>query len=285
MRSVVLLALFVVTTSEGFGQSKLRVMLIDGQNNHNWKLTTPLLKKQLEESGRFDVAVVTFPQGKTDGFSLNFRDVDVVVSNYNGAEWPADTKKAFVSYVEQGGGFVSVHAANNAFPKWPEYNEIIGVGGWGGRDNKGSYIRVVDGKQTTSDAPGRGGSHGAKHEFVVEHRVTDHPIMKDLPTKWLHTSDELYDRLRGPAKNVTVLATAFADPKTKGSGEHEPMLMVINYGKGRVFHTTLGHDDVAIKCVGFKTTFQRGTEWAATGKVTIAVPADFPSESKTSPIK
>jgi type 1 glutamine amidotransferase len=104
--------------------------------------------------------------------------------------------------------------------------------------------------------------------------------MADLPTRWMHGSDELYERLRGPAENLTVLATAYADPAKRGSGEHEPMLMVIDYGKGRVFHTTLGHDQNSMKCVGFITTLQRGTEWAATGKVTQKVPADFPNAEK-----
>ena len=105
--------------------------------------------------------------------------------------------------------------------------------------------------------------------------------MKGLPTKWRHAQDELYDRLRGPAKNVTVLASAFSDESTRGSGEDEPMLMVIDYGKGRVFHTTLGHDVTAMSDVGFQETLKRGTEWAATGKVTFpAISAEeMPAET------
>ena len=107
--------------------------------------------------------------------------------------------------------------------------------------------------------------------------------MAGLPVKWMHTKDELYDRLRGPAQNVTVLASAFSDPARGGSGEDEPLLMTIAYGKGRVFHTALGHALDAIRDAGFATTLQRGVEWAATGRVTQKVPADFPSESKTMP--
>ena len=98
----------------------------------------------------------------------------------------------------------------------------------------------------------------------------------------MHAKDELYDRLRGPAENLHVLATAYSDPATRGSGFHEPMLMTISYGKGRVFHTTLGHALEASQCVGFITTLQRGAEWAATGKVTQKVPSDFPTADKTS---
>jgi type 1 glutamine amidotransferase len=106
--------------------------------------------------------------------------------------------------------------------------------------------------------------------------------MKDLPKQWLHASDELYDFMRGPAKNATILATAFADPKFGGSGEHEAQLLVTSYGKGRVFHTMIGHGPEAMKCVGFIVTLQRGTEWAATGKVTQKVPADFPKADAVS---
>lgn len=265
---------------------KIKALILDGQNNHNWKATTPILKKVLEESGRFSVDVATSPDkaGDISKYRPKFASYQVVISNYNGQDWSKETQKDLADYVKNGGGFVSVHAANNAFPGWSEYNEIIGVGGWGGRSEKsGPYVRFKDGKFVNDLTPGRGGSHGPQHEFVVVTRNAEHPITKGLPAAWLHATDELYDRLRGPAKNLTVLATAFADSKKGGSGEHEPMLMVLDYGKGRVFHTTLGHAEPAMKCVGFQVTLIRGAEWAATGKVTkTAVPANFPKEDKAS---
>jgi type 1 glutamine amidotransferase len=109
-------------------------------------------------------------------------------------------------------------------------------------------------------------------------RDLKHPITKGLPAKWLHTRDELYSKLAGPAENVTVLATANSDT----TQQNEPILMVIRYGKGRVFHTTMGHDAESIKDVGFVTTLDRGAEWAATGRVTIPVPANFPTADKVS---
>jgi uncharacterized protein len=264
-------------------QSKIKVLIVDGQNNHNWKGTTPVLKEILEETGKFTVDVATSPAKDTAGFAPKFSDYQLIVSNYNGAEWPEATKAAFAKFVAEGGGFVPVHAANNSFPKWPEYNAMIGVGGWGGRNEKsGPYIRLREGAFVKDTTKGNGGSHGKQHPFLVEVRNDTHPITKGLPTKFLHVQDELYDRLRGPAEKVTVLATAFADPKTGGSGEHEPMLMTIDYEKGRIFHTTLGHSPEAMQCVGFAVTFARGCEWAATGKVTQKVPDNFPTEGKLS---
>lgn len=262
----------------------LKALIIDGQNNHNWAATTPYLKKYLEQTGMFQVDVATLKDAQAVAdFKPEFEKYQIIVLNYNGKPWTPAVKSAFAKFVSEGGGFVCVHAANNAFVDWPEYNEMIGVGGWGGRSEKsGPYIRIRNGAMTLEQAAGRSGSHGKRHPFKVELFDKTHPITAGLPAVFLHAEDELYDRLRGPGKNVTVLGTAFADPKTGGSGEVEPMLMAMSYGKGRVFHTTLGHDVVAMKCVGFIATYQRGAEWAATGKVTQKVPADFPTAEKVS---
>ncbi len=264
----------------------LKVLLVDGQNNHDWKTTSPVLKQILEEDGFATVEVATSPAKGEDmgGFAPNFAAYQVVVSNYNGALWSPATQEAFEKFVSNGGGFVPVHAANNSFSEWKSYNEMIGVGGWGGRNEKsGPLLRLRDGKWTNDTTPGGAGHHGKQHEFLMVTRAPEHPIMAGLPAKWMHTKDELYDHLRGPAQNVTVLASAMSDPATGGSGEDEPLLFALSYGKGRVFHTALGHALDAIKDVGFATTLRRGVEWAATGKVTQKVPADFPTETKTSP--
>jgi type 1 glutamine amidotransferase len=130
------------------------------------------------------------------------------------------------------------------------------------------------------ETPGPGGTHGPAHEFLVEIRDSEHPITKGLPKCWMHAKDELYSKLRGPAKNLTVLATAFAGPEFRGTSEHEPMLMTIAYGKGRVFHDALGHDPGSMVDIGFQATLARGTEWAATGKVTLPAPKpeDMPAD-------
>ena len=122
--------------------------------------------------------------------------------------------------------------------------------------------------------------HGPRHEFALDIRVAEHPITRGLPARFMHVADELYSQLRGPAKDVTVLATAYANPTKRGTGRHEPMLMTIAYGRGRVFHTALGHAGDQIRSVAFIVTFLRGAEWAATGRVTQEVPEDFPGADK-----
>ena len=264
----------------------LPALIIDGQNNHDWKGTTPVMKKLLEETGLFAVDVATSPAGDTPelaAFKPDFAKYKVLVMNYNGAQWGEPTRLALEKYMSAGGGMVVVHAADNSFPKWQAYNEMIAVGGWNGRDDKsGGYLRWKDGKQLLDTQPGPVGHHGQGHEYVLDTRAPSHPIMLGLPKQWMHASDELYDFMRGPGKNTIILATAFADKKFGGSGEDEAQLLVTTYGKGRIFHIMIGHGPDTMKCVGFIVTLQRGTEWAATGKVTQKIPADFPKADKVS---
>ena len=265
---------------------RLKALIVDGQNNHRvWPQTTKMMKKYLEQTELFSVDVATTAAKGTDAdFKPEFSKYDVVISNYNGAAWPKETQAAFVKYVKDGGGFVVVHAANNAFGSWNEYNEIIGLGGWGGRSEKsGPYVYYSDeGKLVRNTEKGRGGHHGPQHPFTVVVRDHKHPVTQGMPSSWLHAKDELYDYLRGPATNMNVLATALAAKDKGGSGRHEPMIFTIDYGKGRVFHTPMGHADYSQECVGFIATLQRGAEWAATGKVTQELPKDFPGADEVS---
>jgi len=269
----------------GVSNAPNKALIITGQNNHTWEGSTPVLKTILENSGLFSVDIAQSPAAKADmtGYKPVFSKYNLIVLDYNGDAWPAETQKAFEEYVSGGGGVVVYHAADNAFRDWKEYNKITGLGGWGNRDETdGPFIHWKD-EAFVRDAttPGVGGYHGQQTAFQVTARDTVHPIMKGLPPVWMHAQDELYSQLRGPAENLTILATSWSDSAKGGSNRNEPVLMTVNYGKGRIFHTVLGHamgDSAypAMECVGFIFTLQRGAEWAATGQVTLPVPDDFP---------
>jgi len=307
-----MLTIVVVYQSATFAADPIKALIIDGQNNHGaWPKTTFMMKKYLEETKLFTVDIARtafttngdkllkeFPlegfdststrPAKTDpNFKPEFSKYDVVISNFGhgAAPWPKETQMAFESYVKNGGGFVVIHAANNSFGDWPEYNEMIGLGGWGGRNpQSGPYVYYNDdGKLVRDTSPdGKTGNHGSQHAFAIRIRDKSHPITDGMPAEWLHSKDELYDQLRGPAVNMQVLATAYASPKVGGTGRHEPMLVALTYGKGRVFHTPMGHEDYSQECVGFIVSLQRGSQWAATGKVTQKIPSDFPGADKES---
>ncbi len=287
MKNVVVLTLSALFC--GFmvhAKDPIKVLIVTGQNNHNWQASHVILKNYLDQSDLF-VADVAISPGKgkdMSSFRPDFSAYKAVILDYNGDAWPDATNTAFLEYVKKGGGVVVYHAADNAFRNWKEFNEIIGLGGWEGRnETDGPYLYFKDDQEVRDNSPGPGGSHGQQHEYTVVVRDKNHPITKGLPASWTHAKDELYDKLRGPAKNMTILATAFSDKSTGGTGRDEPALMVISWGKGRIFHTILGHvggeaEHPAIDCADFLVTFLRGTEWVATGKVTQKVPDNFPKK-------
>jgi type 1 glutamine amidotransferase len=283
---------FVCTFGCSHKNEAVKALIVTGQNNHAWKVSHVAIKRILENSGLFAVDVAVSP-AKGEDMSLfrpDFSAYELVVLDYNGDRWSKETDRAFLDYVGEGGGVVVFHAADNAFREWREFNEIIGFGGWEGRDETdGPYIYPdEEGVLVYDDSPGAGGSHGDQHEFVLHAGNAEHPIVKGLPARWLHAKDELYDRMRGPGKVKEVLFWAFSSPETGGSGRNELAVFTVDYGSARIFHTTLGHageteeDNTAMQCAGFQVTLLRGAEWAATGRVTQAVPADFPTETSVS---
>ncbi len=145
MRVAAFLSAMCILLSTAVGAEPMKALIVDGQNNHGvWPQTTKMMKSYLEETGLFTVDVATAaPKGTDPNFKPEFSKYKVVISNfgYGAAPWPEETQKAFEEFVRNGGGFVVVHAADNSFPEWPAYNEMIGLGGWGNRSEKdGPYV-------------------------------------------------------------------------------------------------------------------------------------------------
>jgi len=245
---------------------KLQALIVTGQNTagHDWHGTTPVLRKLLEDTGRFDVRVTEEFRGAS-AETLAPYDV-VILSYYDGRKpelrWGERTDNALLNYVRAGKGLVIYHFALAAFDGWTEY-EKLSAGNW--RPNHGH--------------------HSARHDYTVTVKDAGHPIMRGLKATFPQTNDELYANLQWqPAGAFHVLATAWDDHSLykagekqpiPGPGANEPVLWTVDYGSGRVFITALGHDAAAMKSPGFIATLTRGAEWAATGNVTIPVPDEL----------
>jgi type 1 glutamine amidotransferase len=243
---------------------KIQALIITGQNGHDWRQVEAPLRKMLEDTGRFEVRVTEEFRGAGPETLAPY---DLVILNYyekNRPElkWGERAEQALLDYVRSGKGLVVYHFSVAAFNGWSEYEKLC-AGNW--RPNNGH--------------------HSARHDFTVEVKDAEHPITRGLKKKFPQPSDELYANLKWqPEGTYHVLATAWDDhalyqgkakQPTPGAGLNQPMLWTVDYGKGRVFVTALGHDGPAVSTPAFIGTFTRGAEWAATGKVTIAPPGDI----------
>ena len=284
LKAALLLACVVCFPGVSCARRPIRALIVTGQNNHNWPVSHRALQAILQNSGLFAVDLAVSPPqgGDMDAFDPDFSAYRVVILDYNGDRWSASTERRFLDYVRDGG-------ADNAFPDWEEFNRIAALGGWGGRDERsGPYLYWKDGSLVRDTTKGPGGSHGEQREYSMNGRNAEHPVVRGLPGRWIHATDELYDRMRGPANVAELLYTAYADPGRGGSGREEPLVFTVDYGKARIFHLMIGHagpsleDNPAMQCTGFQTLLLRGSEWAATGKVRQRVPDDFPTERKSS---
>jgi len=243
--------------------NKIQVLLITGQHVHDWVGTTPVLKQILEDTGEFEVRITEEFRGASAATLANY---DLVVVNYYDRRsdpqwrWGDTADQALVEFVKSGKGLVLYHLALGAFYGWEGFEQMSG-GNW--REGRGH--------------------HSPQHDFMVDIIDSEHPITRGLKLHLPVTDDELYANLIWqPEGNFHVLATAYDDhtlyPETvrqpiPGPGKDEPILWTTQFGEGRVFVTTLGHDALDVTENTFKATFARGAQWAAKGEVTLPIPA------------
>src|SRR4030095_1895541 len=254
----------------------IRVLLISGQNNHNWQLTNEFLIALLKrQPGISVVESNTPPNGAPekdwDSWNPEFQKYACVILNYNGVHWPERVKAGFETYVAGGGSVMLLHAANNSFTGWKEFEKMVGLL-WRGREF-GASLFLNDNAVVVREEPGQGRlmGHGKQWNWPVTLRDSNHSIAAGMPKVWKHVQDELYHGQRGPAENVNIILTGYDDTKYEGTGKHEPVVWWTPYGKGKVLTNVMGHvseSTAPLSCVGFQTVFLRSIEWLATGKCT-----------------
>lgn len=224
-------------------EHKIQVLIFSGANNHNWTETTPELEQILKSNSNFQVNTTNHPETIT---ADQLAKVDVIVSNWNifgksEPNWPDSVRRAFIHFMENGGGHVTVHAGGSSFNDWTEYHQIAAY--WGS-----------------------GTGHGPFHKFTVKPTDIKHPITQGIES--FETEDELWHNTVFPPQS-TALMTAFSSKDKNGSGKDEAVLAVNYFGKGRCVNLMLGHNVMAMKNPGFETLLSRSVEWAATGTVKI----------------
>ncbi len=232
----------------------IKTLLITGANNHDWKRSAPFCKSLMEKTGKFSVELTEDPSALLANGEL-LKAYDLFFLDYNGPDWGEPARTNFEAAVRNGTGVVVLHAADNAFEGWTEYEKMVGL-----------LWR-------------QGTGHGEFHKFTVTIVDHNHPITQGLTDFALW--DELYHRLvHMHDVPCHVLATAYSNPEKGGTGNDEPVMLATQYGAGRIYHHVLGHvwpgdphgeykgaSMITFENEAFKKALLRGCEWAATGAV------------------
>ncbi len=287
----VLLALALLPLHASATAAPIRVLIVDGFSNHDWKLNTALIRGIIEPTKLFTVDVSTAPSSKDapgwDRWRPKFSSYGVVIQTCNdingGPPWPREVQAAFEDFVARGGGVYVWHSGNNAFPDWPAYNDMIGLG-WRKKEFGPALAIGHEGQLITIPAgEGQNTGHGARLNTVVK-RLGEHAIHAGLPRAWQTPDIEVYYYARGPAKNLTVLSYGF-DPRT---AMNWPLEWVVAHGQGRVYTSTFGHvwkgdtQPERMRCAGVQTIVVRALQWLARREITTPIPPDFPTAERIS---
>lgn len=286
-----LLMAVLPTMTAPAAEPPIRVLILDGYSNHDWRLTTALIRGILEPTKLFAVTVSTAPPANNapgwDSWRPKFSDYDVVIQTCNdlggGPPWPRAVEEDFETYVRNGGGVYVWHGGNNAFVNWRAYNEMLGLG-WRNKDFGWAVSIGTNGELNRIPAgTGLATGHGNRLDTVVK-RLGDHPIHVGLPREWKTPDIEVYYYARGPAQNLDVLSYGY-DPRTQMDW---PLEWTVSYGKGRVYTSTFGHvwkgdtQPERMRCAGLQTVVVRALQWLAGREVNWPVPSDFPTADRIS---
>lgn len=235
---IILLVFFTAlqpVRSEEAAEKPIRVLIVDDQSPGYYHMgTATTLRNFLRQDKRFEVVLAE--DAEILGTDVLF-DYDVILlhfKNYRIPKRDAAMKANLDKFVTEGGGLFVFHFACGAFEDWANFDKLAG--------------RVWDPDKPPHDPYGR---------FAVQIIDKAHPITKDLGN--FDIQDELYTCLKESEVPIHVLAESVS----KVDGKKYPMAFVLEKGKGRTFHTTLGHDDQSLSSAEFQTMCKRALVWCA----------------------
>ena len=275
----------------GAADPRVRVLILDGYSNHDWRLTTALIRGMLEPTGLFTVDVATAPPTADapgwDTWRPVFANYGVIIQTCNdlggGPSWPQPVRDAFEAYVRNGGGVYVWHGGNNAFPDWPAYNEMIGLG-WRKKDF-GSAIAVEETAPSAASRPAKGPTPAmapaSTPSSIASATTRSTPACRARGSR--PTSRSTTTRAVRLSVSRCCRTASIRRPQMRW-----PLEWTTTYGRGRVYTSTFGHvwkgdtQPARMRCAGLQTVVARALQWLAGRAVTAPIPSDFPTADRMS---
>lgn len=245
MRTMITLCLcFLSFTSVLPASIKIKVLIVNDANKDFYRFegTAPLLQQSLNETADIEADLVNDAEVLATDKVFAYDVLLLHFKNYKPLKAQEQAQKNLIKFVNDGRGLYIYHFACGAFEDWKEFEKLIG------------RIWEPDEKKNMSD-----GKHIIFHDvygkFKVHYTNTEHPITKGLTD--FETQDELYHCFKPSEVPITVLAESVSNINNKAY----PMAFVLQYGKGRVYHTTLGHDAASVTSEGFVKLHTNAVRW------------------------
>jgi type 1 glutamine amidotransferase len=227
-----------------------KVLLLTGgqRQHHGYRDQAFYLSGILEDTGRFEVTIVE-DAAILETPAMAKYDLIIVNADRRDPEFKftRSQQEALLAWVKAGHGYVSIHGADNAAPDWiPEWREMLG--------GVFSHVGLPDSKTR-------------KGTFLIKIADTKDPITQGVSD--FELKDELYYKLQMKTE-IEPLAT------TEYEGSTWPVAWTRTYGKGRVFHTPLGHRDFGpgkddpLHNPSLQKLVVQGIGWVAQGKSAVS---------------
>lgn len=203
-----------------------------------------IVSQLAKESGGFEVTIDDELKHCT-AEGLKAFDIVMFVNTTKDLAIDEAQKQALLDFIKSGKGFVGVHSATDTFYEWPAFGEMIG-----------GYF---DGHPWNS-----------KDTVTIKVEKPEHAIVKpfgDAPfelTEEIYQMREPYDRSK--CEVLLSLDTSKTDMTKKGVKRTDgdfAVAWIKPYGEGRVFYTSLGHNQAVWRDERFQKHLVAGIEWAS----------------------